>query len=213
MQSPVLPSDLYPVDAAGLPTGDGPVDQTPQDHLYGAGAAPGLDPLAAIDDASPWRMADDGAVAATHWRPAKNMDGAPHLDVVTDMIGDGDSPASLQLLRTGVGQPNDPLARLAKRQKRWYERYINFHRFDVQPRPLVPHYAKPAQGVPVVPGRTQYESPFGNVVLEDVGVRDRFVAPLVRRQPGPWDEPISTDGAASTVAGVPGAYGLTRYGL
>lgn len=212
--APLLPHDVYPSNMpTPLPTGIGPVDQTPESHMYGAGTPPAPGLLEAQDDASGWRMDDRGAVAAHAYNAPVDRDGTPHLYEQPDMIGEGESPAQLQYQRSGIGQPNDPNARHAKRQKRWYERYIDFHRYEATPTAWQPQHARPVPATMPPAGRTQLDSPYPNSVALMTNPVDRFVGPVMRRSPGPWDEGVTTDGTTATLAGVPTGYGLTQYGL
>lgn len=214
--APDLPPELYPAGAPELPTGLGPVVWGPQDPSWGLGAGPALDTLQAQDTAAPWHNTDDGSVAVQHWVPMREFDdrpGSPHLDEIDDMIGDGESPKTLQYKRTGVGQPNDPNARLAKRIARWRDRWVDMHRYEVVYPPIGDRNAYNAPHQPPVPGGGPNTSPYPTTATWYVGPHDRFVPTLVRRAPGDWAEPESSDAAAESSAGAATAYGLTSWGL
>lgn len=220
---PALPVDVLGADvAAAGPVPGGPVDQTPLDHSFGPGVGPGLTTLESQDQMLIWHETDTGAVAAHEWHPAVTFgegNPGPGHALVLDETG-ADSPQTLQLHRTGVGQPNDPEARRASRLSRWYERYFNrpagvdgYHRFGVQLRPITPQYARPNPAVPPVPDGSQVDSPFATAPGYLPTPPDRFVTPLMRRTPEAWDIPLTTDGTAATMAGAANEYGLTSWGL
>jgi hypothetical protein len=162
-----------------------------------------------------WHSLDDGAVAAQAYVHPIMRDGTPHVDLVLDEIGHGDSPQTTRLKITGVGAPEDKgLSRRASRIQRWYDRYIDMHRYPVVQRPLAETYSRPQRGQVAVPDGNQYDSPYNTYPSQlGLGTNDRFVGQLVRRAPGAWDEPVSSDGTASTIAGANAGYGLTNWGL
>jgi hypothetical protein len=214
--APVLQTDAMGVQVTTAQGGIGPVDQTPIDHAYGMGTGPGLDTLQSQDYRSRWHGDDQGAYAAHRWNPMMDRDdrpGSPHADFIPHDQTGGDSPQTLQLERTGPGQPNDPNARAGRAFRRWRDRYIDMHRFDPAMRPITPRFARGAQPQPAVPDGTQITSPYATSVTQHLGVIDTFVGPLVRRQPGPWDEGMATDGTAQTMRGALDNYGLTKWGL
>lgn len=211
--APDLPLALWPDPVPNMPTGDGPVDEVDYHNtLHGPGFAPGLTELEAQDQASLWRMTDDGSYEALHWNVQPDSDSTVHLDRNPDMIGDGESPRTVQYQRTGIGQPNDPNARHADREHRWVDRPIDMHRYPVAFRPQRPRYARetPTQ---MTPGASQLAPHTVSIMGWDPGAPDRFVAPLVRRVPDQWDVPISSDGTAESIDGVPVSYGLGTWGL
>ncbi len=209
--APVLPDALMPMATPELSSGFGPVDHTPDDPQFGMGAGHGLTTLEAQDLSGAWHNVDEGAVAAHAWVHPLNSDTTVHLDVIPDMIGDGASPQTLQYESTGVGVPTDPGARRASRIRRWYQRYIDMHRYTVDRRPSLPLSTAPQQIS--AGGNSPYVSPFPTSTGFYAAPPDRFVAPQTRRAPGAWDESLATDGTAATVAGAVTDYGLTQYGL
>jgi hypothetical protein len=214
--APGLPVSVLDEQLVCMYGAGGPVDNTPIDHAYGMGTGPGLSTLEAQDYRMAWHMTDDGAVAAHQWVPMMERDdrpGSPGAAFIPHVPGDGDSPQTLQLERTGVGQPNDPEARPGKRFARWRDRYIDMHRWTVETRPLTPKYARGAQEQPAVPAGTQINSPYATSVTQHLGPKDTFVPQFVRRAPGAWDESLATDGAGSSIAGAVDNYGLGRWGL
>ncbi len=209
--APNLPDALMPLPTPELGTGIGPVDRTPESHGYGVGIGAGLTRQESQDRMGPWHEEDHGAVAAHDWVPYRMRDGSPHSAILYDTPGDGDSPQTLQLQRTGVGQPNDPGARVGQRISRWYKRYIDRHSWDVQLRPYANKYAATTQSQPAVTDGTQINSPFPTAPGMWGGTPDRFVVPTVRRTPGPWDDTMATDGTVGTVTGSLDNYGLTSW--
>jgi len=214
--APDLPDEVLDQQLQPLAIGYGPVDRTPIDHAYGMGTGPGLDTLTAQDYRMAWHMDDQGSVAAHQWNPMMDRDdrpGSPHVDFIPHVDEAGDSPHTLQLERTGYGQPNDPNVRLGRWFRRWRDREFDDHRYVPAMRPVVPRYARGAQAQPAVPDGSQITGPYPTAVTERLGPQDRFVGPLIRRQPGPWDESLATDGTAGTMTGAVDNYGLTRWGL
>lgn len=223
--APDLPADVLEGDVrASLATGYGPVNNEPLDHSYGPGAGHGLTQLESQDVMLEWHEADQGAVAAHEWHPAFEYgigNPGPSSSFVPDEVGAGDSPQTLELQRTGYGQPNDPGARRAQRLQRWYQRYFNrgdgvdgYHRFGVEYRALVPQYARPtptqfASGT----AASQIDQPFPSAPGYLPTPPDRFVTPQMRRTPEPWDVPLTSDGTAGTITGAVNDYGLPSWGL
>lgn len=210
--APDLPYGLMPPPVAAIPTGVGPVSHDPLNPMVGPGFAPGLTEPQSMDDTRSWHADDDGSYGAAHWHHMTDRDGQPHADILADVPMIGDSPQTLQLQRTGVGQPNDPNARVGQRLWRWVDRKIDWHRWDVSFRPVRPRYARPQAATQVMsPTQTTPHTP--SIVGWDPSSPDRFVAGIVRRSPGNWDEPLTTDGTIRTITGAASAYGLTTYGL
>lgn len=215
VMSPSLPFDM--IDQGGgsgdMPTGIGPLDQTPQDHLWGMGGGHGEATLQAQDRRSEWHGRDAGAVAAGSWHPLTDRDGSPEVAWVDHVPGDGESPRTTQMQRTGVGIPHDPNAAPGRRLQRWWYRYHEMHRWDSQPGVTGDRYARPTPGRAPVDGSSIMPHS-GNIVVDrGAAPPDRFVGQLVRREPGRWDEPLSTDATASTMVGATDNYGLGSWGL
>lgn len=191
--APMLPAGYTDESFPSPVGGGGPIDHTPMSHELGAGVGHAQ----TQDEASQVRghlmSMDYGAYAAKEWQPLTDRDGAPHVAIIYDTPGDGDSPQTLQLQRTGVGQPNDPHARTGKRQKRWWDRIIDMHRYGVEERPVYVRNAYDQPILPPVPDGNQLTSPYAT--QQWMGTPDRFVVPQVRRTPTPWDAP--TDAGAS----------------
>lgn len=211
---PTLPNEL--VVEAGYPSGivapGGPVDQTPEDHTFGPGAQPGI----TQDQASVMRgyygQLDMGAVEARAWQSGPDLDNQYHLAEIEDTVYGGDSPATLQYQQQGVGSPLDPDARLGKRQKRWSQRFIDYHRWDVHPSPYEPQYAVPQAATPGL-DENQFTPQYGNRVNEWLGPVDHFVHQQVRRQPERYSDAYAEDGTTQNVAGSIADYGLGTWGL
>jgi hypothetical protein len=207
--APTLPDDLTPygVDVT-LPSGYGPIDGTPNDPSLGVGVGHGQTTEEAQQVRTALMEADYGAVAAHAWNTQVMRDGAPHAQF---MPNDDDSQTSAMtgnLRVTGVSV--DPQARRGRgRIKRWYDRYIDRHMWDVQNRPMYGRQAYTAQVQPESPDAAPYSSPFPTVVTAaGLNAKQTFVNPQLRRSPDPWDQPLTTDGITPA-----GSYGLGSWGL
>ena len=190
----------------------GPVDNTPQDHQHGPGAGWGYSQDEGSIIRSEWQSEDLGTVAAENWLPTPAGVDQYQRAEVDDMVGNGDSPETLEYRRTGVGRPNDPDARRAHRQKRWTERYIDDHRWQAHPTPVVPRYSRGVPAREAIPDGTQIDSPFGNSVHQYSGPFDRFLQPQVRRAPERNGDAWASDGTHQNVMGTVDQYGLTVWG-
>ena len=188
--------------------GGGPIDMDPLNPEIGPGAGHGDTVLESQAIRTAWMSKPDGSVSARLYQPQVDRDGTNHVDVIPDVPLDGDSPQTLQLERTGVGQPNDPFARTGRRIKRWYDRTIDFHRFTVELRPMPIRNARTAQYQPPVYAGTQYDSPFSTPAAFRA-TPDANVVPQIRRTPDNWQNPVTGDGLPSPV----GDFGLTAWGL
>ncbi len=209
--APDLPDDIAgETPDAAMATGYGPVDHTPESHDFGVGIGAGLTTLESQDRMAGWHNDDRGAPAALAYHAPIMRDGTPHVDLVYDTPGAGDSPGTLELERTGVGAPSDGgNSHISKRTQRWYDRYIDMHRYPVTMRPVTPRFARPNPSVPAVPNGTQGDSPFPTAPGFWAITPDRWVVPTVRRTPEPWDQNMATDGTGQPAAG----YGLSTWGL
>lgn len=208
--APTLPDTLTPTPfATPIQAGGGPIDRTPESHDYGPGVSPGLTQQESQALMMSWHEQDDGAVAARQWQPTTDREAGtgPRVTIIPDTPGEGDSPATLQYERSGVGSPIDPYARTGKRQKRWWDRFIDMHRYEPTYRPMYVKNAKTAQEQPAVPNGTQLDSPYATP-WPMRSTPDAFVAPQVRRTPVPWDQPITADGVSLS-----NDYGLHVWGL
>ena len=211
--APGLPTDLM-AEPFGTPVGGGgPVDHDVDDHdRGGAGDAP-ITQAQNREQLGPLHATDLGTVDARRWQPLTHRDGTPQATWVPDVPLDGDSPATLDLQRTGVGAPSDGgLSRLARRLQRTWERFIDMHRYPVEYRPMYAKHAYTAPEQPATPNGTQLDSPW-STPGPYYATPDSFVAPQVRRTPVPWDQPETGDGTAEQLAGVTGGYGLRAWGL
>jgi hypothetical protein len=183
------------------------------------GIGAGLSLLDAQDLRMEWHNVDAGSVAAQAYQHMTDRDGTPLIVELNDQQLSGDSPQTLQLKRTGIGQPNDPEATLrqrSRRERRWWDRYIDMHRWDVVETPVHPQYARPVPARDAVPDGDQYTPPMGNrAMLGDQGVitPDRFIMAQVRRAPGDWTGEQASDGTDATLIGAGQTYGLSNWGL
>jgi hypothetical protein len=216
--APLLPSEIEAATRAkSLPTGDGPVDNTPESHFYGRGTGPGLTTLQAQDVMAPWHEDDQGTVAANAYVAMVDRDdapGSPHADLTFSDPGNGASPESVRMLETGVGAPYDKgLSREGRWFRRWRDRHIDMHRYPVDLRPLTPKVAFVAPAQPAMADPTQLDSPYATAATNHMGPRDTFVQQVVRRAPRNWADPLSTDGSRDESGPAAQSYGLRTYGL
>ena len=211
-QMPGLPEELLASPNPELATGIGPVDATPESHDFGVGIGSGLTVIQSQDRMGPIHADDRGSVAAHRWVHATDRDGQFNLEEIPDQPGYGESPQTNTYRQWGVGAPTDPYARSAKRYKRWVDRFIDMHRWTVQPGPVKPQYARPnpSRGA-VLPG-DQVVPPYGNSVAFDGRPPDRFVMQTVRRQPENWVDNQATDGSEQ-IGDAVNQYGLRSWGL
>lgn len=211
--APDLPlAFLEPLPDVGAPPG-GPIDGTNyQDTLGGLGFGNGLD----VDQAVALRVVhseDDGSYASRVYRAGVNRDMEYSAALVTAAPGDGESPQTLKMQQTGVGAPTDQgHSRLSRILHRLALGPIDMHRWEVAFRPLRPNYARPQQVI-VASDWSNLSPSTPNVLAYRPAPADRFVAPMVRRTPGDWQEPYTSDGTGATMAAAAGAFGLTSWGL
>lgn len=209
VHAPGLPGEYLPDPLEIVsPYGLGPIDHTPADPQHGVGVGHGLTIQQSQQLSGQLHGEDLGAVAAHSWDPMIVREGQRHLAPAVDNWGDGDSPQTLQLERTGLGEPNDPYARKGRpRLKRWAKFVWDWHWFDPEMRPLAARNARMVPDAPAVAGGTQQDGPFST--LDYLSTRDQFVGPQTRRQPRPWDQPLEVDGSEM----VGGTFGLGTWGL
>lgn len=215
--APLLPAEVEAqLRAKTLPTGTGPVDDTPQSHFYGRGVGPGLSTIESQDTMGPWHENDMGTPAVLAWSPMVDRDdapGSPHADLTFGSNGEGASPESVRFQETGVGAPYDKgLSREGRWFRRWRNRAIDMHRYPVDMRPLVPKTAYIAPASPPPANAMQLDSPFATAATFHAGTQDTFVQQVVRRTPRNWADPLSTDGSRDETAAAQ-SYGLRTYGL
>lgn len=206
--TPTLPDSLT-AEPFGTPIGGGgPIDRTPEDPSHGVGVGPGLTTAQSQAVRGALMSEDLGAVAARQYQATIDRDGTRNVAIIPDTPGQGESPDTIALrYRTGVGQPNDPGARLAHRIKRWMDRVIDMHWYEPSYRPATAVFARPVNPHPAVANGNQLTSPFAAFVPS--GTPDTFVAPQERRSPVPWDQPLATDG----ITGITTDFGLPTWGL
>jgi hypothetical protein len=185
--------------ATGAVTGGGPIDHTPEDPNFGVGVGHGQSVPVAQEVRTVLMEDDRGATAARRWQAKTDRDGTPRMAFIPDMAEPSDSPQTHQLQRSGVGQPNDPFARRARRFWRWWDRKIDMHRYVVERRPRYGRNAYTAQAQPPVANPSQLDSPYPTSATYWPGSDDRFVLPQTRRTPRPWDDPGRVDAQAERV--------------
>lgn len=197
--SPALPASMTQEPIRTVThAGVGPLNHTPLDPEFGVGVGHGQTQLEAQEVRGAWMDLDYGAVAAHEWQPLTDRDGSPTVAFVPDAMLDGDSPATLELERTGVGRPNDPYARpQTRRLQRAWQRIWDMHWWQVELRPSYARNAYEQPNQPPVPTGTQYDSPYPSLAW--MSTPDRFVQPQERRSPTLWSPP-STAGADAEAA-------------
>lgn len=209
--APSLPYALTASDGVGrIVAPGGPIDQTPRTHSYGVGVGPGLTQGEAAEIRDQWGNVDRGDLAAHRYHPMTDRVGATRAELLDDVPGQGDSPSTNLLKRTGVGGTDDPYARVGKRlQRSWPGFRWDMHRWDVEQRPQRYRGAQVPKAQPAVPGGNQYNSPFANAAsgFHLTQPTDQFTVPQERRVPEPWDQQLTQPGA------VYAAEQVTKWGL
>jgi hypothetical protein len=209
--APGMPSDVQDDQAnIGTPTTHGYIDTTPQGGDFGMPAFPGF----TIEEGQAVRAVahaqDFGAFDARKYTSPPNRDGTLNVGMVDAPDYEG-NPAEQNNIRwvTGVGGPYDGGNSVHnKRIKRWRDRVVDFHWWEVQMNPSYARYATPAVTKPAVTGdRNQTMSPYSaGEILYDGGA---FTLPQERRTPEPWDTALIQSGTPD-----PGSdFGLGQWGL
>lgn len=212
--APTLPEALDGgVADPPMPTGYGPIDHTPFDHSYGLGIQPGLSTLDNQDIGGVWHNDDQGTVAAESYVHPVMRDGAPHVAWIDHEPEPVDSMGQVEYQRVGVGAVHDPNAVRGKRLKRWYDRFIEMHRYGVELRPYAPNYAHPSPERLPAQNADQVVSPYPNAAAAYSGPPNRFVLPMTRREPQDWVTSQTEDGTSETLYGAATHYGLPSWGL
>jgi hypothetical protein len=209
--APGMPADVEDHSPGiGTPTTHGYIDTTPQGGDFGMPAFPGF----TIDEGQAVRgvahSQDFGAFAARKYVSPPNRDGDNNIGMVDAPDYEG-NPAEQNNIRfvTGVGTQYDGGNSVHNRRiKRWRDRYIDFHWWDVQMNPSYQRHATPAVTKPLVTAnRNQAMSPYsaGEILYEG----GSFTLPMERRTPEPWDTGMIQPGTPE-----PGAdFGLGQWGL
>lgn len=211
--APTLPDALTPEpEDVVMASGFGPLDQTPDDPELGVGSGHGQTTQEAQQVRTVLMEQDYGAVAAHAWNTQIIRDGHPHAVFVPNTDESVVSTMAPNLRETGVTV--DPQARRGRgRIKRWYDRVIDMHWYQVAYRPQYQHQAYTAQDQPPSTDNRSYTSPFATAGVgygtpDTLNARQTFVAPQLRRTPEPWDQALTTDATDQ-----PGAFGLGSWGL
>lgn len=209
--APGMPSDVEDTqESIGTPAPHGYIDQTPQGGDFGMPAFAGL----TLEEGQAIRgvahSQDFGAPAARKYTSPPNRDGDLNIGIVVAPEYEG-NPAEQNNIRyvTGVGTEYDGGNSVHnKRMKRWRDRPIDFHWWQVEMNPSYVRQATPAVTKPqVTDGRNQTMSPYG--AGEIIYTGDSFLAPMERRTPEPWDTSLIESGTPA-----PGAdFGLGSWGL
>lgn len=209
--APGMPADVEGDEYnIGTPTTHGYIDVTPQGGDFGMPAFPGF----TIEEGQAVRgvahSQDFGAFAARKYVSPPNRDGSLNVGLVEapDYQGNPQEQNTIRFV-TGVNGPYDGGNSVHnKRMKRWRDRIVDFHWWNVEMNPSYARYATPAVSKPVVTdARNQYMSPYsaGEIIYEG----GSFTLPMERRTPEPWDTDLIEPGTPA-----PGAdFGLGQWGL
>ena len=207
---PGMPADVEGDQAnIGTPTTHGYLDMTPQGGDFGMPAFPGL----TIDEGQAIRgvahSQDFGAVAARQYVTPPSRE-TFHIEMVDGPDYEG-NPAEQNTIRwvTGVGTQYDGGNSVHHKQKRrWLDRIIPNHWYEVEMNPSYKRYAALPNDKPQVTQlRNQAMSPYsaGEIIYEG----GSFTPPQERRTPEPWDTTMIESGTPE-----PGAdFGLGQWGL
>jgi hypothetical protein len=193
------------------------VDQTPYgDPNHGLGDQPGIDYDVARDLGNAMREIDEGSVSARGYAPMIGSEGIYQVTVVRNDVQDGgDSPETVAIrYEQGVGTASDFAARVNTRIQRWRDRPIDFHRYDVVPRPLLVKQAEPPQNLPAYTDGAPWATPYPTNG-EGTDHPDNWQIPQDRRTPRQFNESATIDGTEDTGStGYASAdFGLTTWGL
>lgn len=193
------------------------VDQTPYgDPNHGLGDQPGIDYDVARELGNAMREIDEGSVSQRGYSTIIGSEGIYRVTVVQNDVQDGgDSPETVAIrYEQGVGTPSDFAARPNKRTQRWRDRPIDFHRYDVIPRPLLVKEAEPPQNLPAYLDGAPWATPYPT---NGPGTDhpDNWAIPQDRRTPRQFNESMTVDGTDETgsTGYLSGDFGLTTWGL
>jgi hypothetical protein len=234
LHNPIDPAHLQPIDeeqvwwedtsgsAPGMPEAvigeqhvispgpaKGYLDLTPQGGDFGMPAFPGF----TIEEGQAVRAVahsqDFGSVAARKYVSPKNRDGDYNIDDYSlgDTRGTSDEQNEIRW-NTGVDAPSDFGANKHRTIRRWRDRTIDYHFYNVEMNPSYVRTATPAREKPMVlDGRNQSMSPFaaGDIYYQG----DSFLVPTERRTPPPWDQSMTEEGIAESGAD----FALGSWGL
>lgn len=208
---PVLPITLVDADMPPLQASGGPIDGTPTSHQWGAGAGPGLSLEEAQVIRAEWNNRDLGAVAARLYTTPREVPGSYEPSDRLNPDADTASPETVEgRWHKGVGGVGDPDARRGfqrPRRARWFDRDLDFHRWDPE---YGPKYYKNAKGQTVIDTThvNQYTKPYARNAGETFMSPDQFVVPEQRRAPMNWQDAFVQDGTAVNTS-----FGLFSGGL
>lgn len=193
----------------GTPVTHGYIDTTPQGGDFGMPAFPGFTIAEGQAVRGVAHSQDFGAVAARRYSTPPNRDGSLNIDDFTGPNNQGtESDQNTIRYETGVEASSDFGANHHRKIRRWRDRFIDFHWWNVEMNPSYAKYATPAVTKPAVTTlRNQAMSPYsaGEILYEG----GSFTPPMERRTPQPWDTNMIEPGTP-----VPGAdFGLGQWGL
>lgn len=187
----------------------GYLDLTPQGGDFGMPAFPGFTIAEGQAVRAVAHSQDFGAVAARKYVSPKNRDGDYIVDDYSDNDVRGTSDAQNEIRwKTGVDAESDFGANRHRVIRRWRDRTIDYHWYQVEMNPSYVRTATPAKLKPMVTdNRNQTMSPFGAGDIYYQG--DSFLAPVERRTPPPWDQDMTEEGTPDAGAD----FALGTWGL
>jgi hypothetical protein len=193
--APALPGDVIDEQQVISPgPAKGYVDLTPQGGDFGMPAFPGF----TIEEGQAVRgvahSQDFGSVAARKYSSPKNRDGDYKVDDygLGDVRGTSDEQNDIRW-NTGVDAASDPGANHHRTIRRWRDRRIDYHWWDVTPSPSYVRNSGMPNTKPQLTNGNQSISPFaaGDIYYQG----DSFLVPMERRTPEPWDTAMIEEGS------------------
>lgn len=210
--APGMPADVEGDEPGiGTPATGGYVDATPQGGDFGMPAFPGLTIAEGQAIRGVAHEQDFGSYQARKYTSPPNRDGRLNVDDFNSPDNQGNTPEQNNIrFVTGVDTDYDNgNSRHARKIRRWRDRIIDFHWWNVEMNPSYAKYATPAVTKPAVSDlRNQAMSPYsaGEILYEG----GSFTLPMERRTPEPWDTNMIQAGVPDPGAG---DFGLGQWGL
>lgn len=209
--APGMPSDVEGDEYnIGTPASTGYIDMTPQGGDFGMPAFPGFTIREGQAIRGVAHSQDFGAFAARKYVSPPIVDGDRNVDDFLSPDNQGtNSEQNTIRYETGVGTQYDGGNSVhARKIRRWRDRVIPMHWWEVEMNPSYRRSATPAVKKPLVTAnRNQAMSPYsaGEILYEG----GSFTLPQERRTPEPWDTAMIQPGTPD-----PGAdFGLGSWGL
>ena len=194
----------------GTPATHGYIDSTPMGGDFGMPAFPGFTILEGQAVRGVAHAQDFGSVAARKYQTPPNLDGERNVDDFLSPDNQGTNTEQQKIRwEYGYGTEYDNGNSVHGRKiRRWRDRVIPMHWYDVEMNPSLRRYATPAVEKPLVTGnRNQSMSPYsaGHILYEG----GSFTLPQERRTPEPWDTAMIESGTPEMGAD----FGLGSWGL